>query len=254
MEYMTCLTIPTPDVEFYGKPVGELVRKGARIQADGKVKGHFPYVASYISVNDKTEGHYFPAWVNVKGNECEIVRCSDGTSAKGTLNAGPGDNFIVILMDDHKEYDIKVDGKFICHLDFSEAILEEKKGDTKMNAQFFDPGVCGLPITGHICRLNKENAKDTTAVTVEKALPAGTKLVNIITVASDDLAGGTSVTVGSGAAEDAYASEAKVTKGKTEVTDGKYVNVTSGTAKIKVGAGITEGTVDVFATVIRLTV
>lgn len=247
MEYLTCITIPTPEVEFYGRPVGDMVRKGARIQADGKVKGVFPYVTDYIEVNGKTEGHYFPARVNVPGKELEIVRCSDGTSGKGN------DDFVVILMDDNKEFDIKVDGRLICHLDFTEAILEEKKGEKKMNAEFFNPGACGIQISGCIGSLNKENAKDTEAITFEKAIPAGTKLVNIITVASADMAGATKVTVGSGAKEDAYASEATVTAGKTVVTDAKYVDVTSGTIKLKVDEAITKGTVDVFATIIRLT-
>ena len=127
MEYLTCISIPTPDVEFYGRAVGDMVRKGARVQADGKVRGHFPYVTDYITINGKTEGHYFPAWVNIPGKTCEIVHCSDGSSATGTMGEEPGDNFVVILMDDNKEFDIKVDGKKICHLDFSEVVLEEKK-------------------------------------------------------------------------------------------------------------------------------
>ena len=246
MEYLTCISIPTPDVEFYGRPVGDLVRKGARIQADGKVKGVFPYVTGYIEVNGKTEGHYFPARVNVPGKELEIVRCSDGTSGKGN------DDFVVILMDDNKEFDIKVDGKKICHLDFSEAILEEKKGDKKMNADFFNPGACGIQISGCIGSLNKDNAKGDGAVTFEKAIPAGTKLVNVITVSSDDMKGATKVTVGSGAKEDAYASEATATAGKAVVTEADYVDVTSGTVTLKADQAITEGTVDVFATIIRL--
>lgn len=254
MEYLTCISIPTPDVEFYGKPVGEMVRKCARVQENGIVKGRFPYVSDYIEVNGKTEGHYFPAWVNVPGHECEIVRCSDGTSAKGTLDAGPEDNFVVILMDDNKEFDIKVDGKLICHLDFSEAILEDKKGEDKMNADFFNPGACGIMISGHIGSLNKENAKSAEAITFEKAIPAGTKLVNIITVASADMKGATKVTVGNGAKEDAYAKDAAVTAGKTTVTESDYVDVTAGTIKLKPDEAVTEGTIDVFATIIRLAV
>ena len=249
---MTCITIPAPDVELYGRPVRDMVRKGARVQENGIVKGKFPYVTGYISINGKTEGHYFPAWVNIPGKKLEIVRCSDGTSGVGTMGEEPGDNFVVILMDDNKEFDIKVDGKTICHLDFSEAVLEEKE-DKKMNVNFFDTGVCGLPITGHIGSVNKDS-KASTAVTFEKAMPVGTKLVNVIAVASEDMAGATKVTVGDGNTENAYADGLDVTAGNVAVKDAGYKGVTSGTVKIKVDTDITAGSIDVYATVIRLEV
>lgn len=255
MEYLTCISIPTPDVEFYGRPVGDLVCKGARLQADGIVKGRFPYVSGYTGFSNDdgaTEGHYFPARVNVTGKTLEIVRCKDGKTFTGDMSKG--DDFVVIRIDDNKEYDIKVDGRKICHLDFSEAVLEDKKGANKMNVDFFDPGVCGIPLTGHIGSLNKDNAKDTNAITFEKAIPTGTKLVNIITVSSADMAGAATVTVGNSAQEDVYSSECTATAGKTVVTDAKYADVTSGTIKLKVDTAVSAGTIDVFATVIRLAV
>lgn len=254
MEYLTCISIPTPDVEFYGRAVGDMVRKGARVQADGKVKGHFPYVTNYITINGKTEGHYFPAWVNIPGKSCEIVRCSDGTSATGTMGEEPGDNFVVILMDDNKEFDIKVDGKKICHLDFSEAILEEKREEKKMNVSFFDTGICGVPITGHVGSVNKDSKAEQSAAVFEAAMPVGTRLVNVIAVASEDMAGATKVTVGDGNTENAYANELEVTAGQAAVEEGSYKAVSSGTVKVKVDAEITAGSVDIFATVLRLEV
>ncbi len=252
MEYLTCVSIPTPDVEFYGRPVGDMVRKGARIQSDGIVKGRFPYINGYISINGKTSGHYFPAWINVPGHKCEIVRCSDGSSVEGTLDAGPDDNYIVILMDDNKEFDIKVDGKLICHLDFSEAILEEKREDKGMNVNFFDEGICGVAISGHIGSLNKDSAEN--SVVVKKAMPTGVKLINIIAVASSDMKGATKVSVGDGANSTSYVSDIEVNAGGTVVKDTALKDVTSGTVTIKADQAITAGSIDVFATIVRLSV
>ena len=85
-------------------------------------------------------------------------------------------------------------------------------------------------------------------------MPTGTKLVNVITVASEDMIGATKVTVGDGNTEDAYAHELEVTAGQVAVKDTKYKNVLSGTVKIKVDNEITAGSIDVYATVIRLEV
>ena len=254
MEYMTRISIPAQDEEFYGMPAGNLMYRGARVQADGKVKGSFKYVKDYITINGKTAGHYFAAWVNVPGSKLEIVRCSDGTSGVGTMGEEPGDNFVVILMDDNKEFDIKVDDRTICHLDFTEAVLEDKKEEKKMNVDFFDTGTCGIALTGHIGTVNKDSKADEKAVVFEKALPVGTKLVSVLAIPTEDMKGATKVTVGSGSTEDAYAKDVALTAGKAVVSDAGYKDITSGTVQIKVDAAISAGAVDVFATVIRLDV
>lgn len=68
------------------------------------------------------------------------------------------------------------------------------------------------------------------------------------------MAGATKVTVGDGNTENAYANELAVTAGQAAVEEGSYKAVSSGTVKVKVDAAITAGSVDIFATVLRLEV
>ena len=47
MEYMTGIKIPEQDVVLYGLPVSAMVRRGMRMQLDGKAKGLLHHVPEY---------------------------------------------------------------------------------------------------------------------------------------------------------------------------------------------------------------
>ena len=122
-----------------------------------------------------------------------------------------------------------------------------------MNVPFFDAGVCGIPMTGHVGSINKDSGAESAAVVFDAAIPVGTKLVNVIAIPSEDLDGGTTISVGDGVTETAYVDGETLTAGKAAVKDQGLKDVTSEKVGVKVSAAITAGSVDVFATIIRLT-
>ena len=120
-----------------------------------------------------------------------------------------------------------------------------------MNVNFFDPGACGLLVTGHIGTLDKDSE---TEVTFEKALPVGTRMVYLIAIASDDMEGAATITAGDGATENLYADGSGIEKGKGKVATPDLPLIANDQIKVKLDNKITKGTVKLYATVIRLEV
>lgn len=253
MEYLKTISIPAHNVVLYGKAVGEMVERGMRVRQDGTVKGKFHHVTGYRGFNSanpaEQEGCYFPFLLNETGEKMDFIK--NGKPRKTGLDFEPYNVFRVTAED---TFEVKVDGKTVAKFDFSQATFEEKKGERKMKVDFFDPGVCGLMVTGHIGTLTKDTKGATEGVVFENALPVGTRMVYLAAICSDDLEGGTSVTAGDGTTEDIYAKEHAIEKGKGGAAHPDLPLITSGTVKVKLGAEITKGTVDIYATVIRLEV
>ena len=124
-----------------------------------------------------------------------------------------------------------------------------------MKANFYDPGVCGLMTTGYIGSLNKDTKQQTEGVVFENALPVGTRLVYLLAISSDDMTGATKLTAGDGGEqEDVYAKDLDVAQGAGNAGHPALPLIKEGTIKVKVDSEVTEGSIDIYATVIRLEV
>ena len=123
-----------------------------------------------------------------------------------------------------------------------------------MFTDFFDEGICGIPQVAHLGTINKDSKEATKGFALEKQLPAGFLLMNVIAVASADMAGASNVTVGDATTEDAYGSALEVSKGKSKVNDLGLTAPKSAIVKVKTDAAISAGSIDIFATAIRLSV
>lgn len=252
MEYLTSIRIPRPNETFFGVPAGVFIRQGARVQIDGKVKARLHHVTDFKQFSGNVEqqsGYYFPFIVTEPGKKMELI-----TNGKVQWTDVDFDPKIILRVKPGSTFELKVDGRTVARLDFSQARFDEPKGDSKMNVPFFDTGVCGINITGHIGTLNKDSKADEAAVVFDGALPIGARLVNLTVIPSADVEGGASVTVGDGVNKKAYADAAAITAGEVAVEDTKLKELTSGKVTVKLGAALTAGTVDIFATIIRLAV
>lgn len=252
MEYLTSISIPAHNVVLYGRAVGDMVERGMRVRADGTVKGKFHHVTGYggFSKNaEQQEGYYFPFLLNATGEKMDFIK--NGKPSRTDIDFEPYNVFRVTAQE---TWEVKVDGQTVAKFDFSQATFEEKKGDTKMKADFFDPGVCGLMVTGHIGTITKDTKKATEGITFENALPVGARMVYLVAICSDDLEGGTSVTAGDGVTEDIYAKSHAIEKGKGGASHPDLPLIKSGTVKVKLGAEVTKGSIDLYATVIRVEV
>lgn len=245
MEYLTSILIPPQDKVLYGLPVSAMVRSGMRVQADGKAKGRLPYVTAYPGFEKGAEGYFFPFFIKDMGEKMTFLKNGQTTR----INGSSFEAYNVLKVEPGQIWTVLVDGRNIARLDFSETIFEEKKGDRRMNIPFYDDGICGIALTGHIGTLKKDDDKE---IVFDNALPIGTRLINLIAIASGDMAGAESISVGDGATEEKYGSITGLSAGKATVTDGKLADIAAGTVGLKPNTKITEGSVDVYATVIRL--
>lgn len=124
-----------------------------------------------------------------------------------------------------------------------------------MKANFYNPGACGLMQAGYIGTLGKNTQQQTEGVVFENALPVGTRLVYLLAICSDDMTGPTTITAGDGGEkEDVYAKTHAITQGEGSAATPPLPLIKNGTVKVKVDAAVTEGTVDIYAVVIRLEV
>lgn len=121
-----------------------------------------------------------------------------------------------------------------------------------MKCGFFDTGVCGIMTTGYIGTIDSKTEEATSGVTFENALPVGTRVVYLAAICSDDMEGATNITAGTADQEDLYASAHAISKGKGGAAHPDLPLVKDGTIKAKVDSAVTTGTVDIYATVIRL--
>lgn len=251
MEYLTSIKIPAQDEVLYGLPVSAMVRRGIRVQLDGKVKGRLHHVTGYVGFSaKKTSGYYFPFYITNAGEKMTFLkngeqRYSGNFEAYNVLKVEPG-----------QRWEIQVDGQTIAVFDFSQARFDEPKGDNDMKASFFEPGACGLMTTGYIGTFDKESHKDsqTTGVTFKNALPVGTRMVYLVAICSDDMAGAKTVTAGDGATENIYANAHAVTKGKGGAAHPDLPLIKTGDITIKVDTAVSAGKIDFYATVVRLEV
>ena len=248
MEYFTSIKIPAQDVVLYGLPVSAMVQNGMRVQKDGKVKGrlfHVPLYAGFSKDTALQSGYFFPFHITNAGEDMDFLKNGE------QRYTGKFEDYNVLKVEPGQRWDILVDGQKIAVFDFSEAKFDEPKGESKMNVDFFDPGICGIAMTGHIGTLKKD---DENVVVFDKALPVGTKLINLIAVASSDMTGPTDVSVGDGTTEEAYGKAESIAKGKTVVVDGGFKDIAAERVGLKPDSKLTAGSIDVYATVIRLKV
>ena len=251
MEYLKTISIPAHNVALYGKAVGDMVERGMRVREDGTVKGKFHYVNGYYGFNkskpEEQEGYYFPFLLNVTGEKMDFIK--NGKPGKTGLDFEPYNVFRVTAED---TFEVKVDGKTVASFDFSQAVFEQKKGEHKMFTDFFDTGVCGIPQTAHVGTITKDTEQATDGVVLDKEIPAGFRLVNIVAFASSDEAGATTVTIGDGTTDNAYVDGGSVTKGKGLTTDLALATPVDGKVKVKVDSAVTTGSIDIFVTAVKL--
>ncbi len=252
MEYMMYIKVPSHNEFLYGLTAGDMVLQGMRVQADGKVKGLFHYVSKYLGFSgkkDEQEGYYFPFRLLINGKTMTFIK--NGITIRDNI---PFEEYNVFRVTPKDIFEIKVDGKFFARLDFSEARYEPKRGDVPMNVAFYDTGICGIPITGFIGKIDKGSKADKEAVELVNSLPYGTRLVNVTTIVSEDFEGSATLDLGNIKSGTAYASALALKAGEATVTDTKLAEITADKVTAKLSAAITAGTVNVFATIIRLTV
>ena len=250
MEYLTSIKIPAQDKVLYGLPVSAMVRRGIRVQLDGKVKGRLFHVTGYTGFSKvEASGDYFPFFIVNAGKKMTFLkngeqRFSGNFEAYNVLKVEPG-----------QVWEIQVDGQTIAVFDFSQARFDEPKGESSMKASFFEPGACGLMTSGYIGTFDKNTQNQTDGVTFENALPVGARMVYLVAICSDDMTGATKITAGDGGAnEDIYAKDHAITKGKGGAAHPDLPLIKSGTIKVKVDQNVTEGKIDIYATVVRLEV
>lgn len=249
MEYLRTISIPAHNVVLCGRPVGDMVERGMRVREDGTVKGKFHHMTRYIgysSTPEEQEGYYLPLILNTPGEKLDIVK--NGVTIRDGIEFDP---YIVLRVTAEDTFEIKVDGKTIASLNFSQAVFQEKKGENDMNVNFFDPGACGLLVTGYIGTMDKDSE---TEVTFEKALPVGARMVYLIAIPSDDMEGAGTVSAGDGATENLYADGHVIEKGKGGAAHPALPLIANDQIKVKLDSKITKGTVKLYATVIRLEV
>lgn len=253
MEYLRSISIPAHNVVLYGRAVGDMVERGMRVRQDGTVKGKLHYVTNYYGFNKgdpaEQEGYYFPFLLTETGEKMDFIK--NGIPRKTGLDFEPYNVFRVTAGD---TFEVRVDGQTVARFDFSQATFEEKKGESKMKVDFFDPGVCGLMVSGHIGTITKDTKKQTEGITFENALPVGARMVYLVAICSSDLEGGTTITAGDGATDNLYANAHAITQGKGGAAHPDLPLIKSGTVTVKLGANVTAGTIDLYATVIRLEV
>ena len=252
MEYLTSIKIPSRNETFFGTPARTFIQQGMRVQADGKVKGLFYYVTGYERFGGPTvqNGYYFPFIIAGTGEKMELI--INGKTQWADVDFDPK---IILRIKPDTIAELKVDGRTVARLDFSQAKYEAPKGESKMKANFFDPGICGLMTSGYIGTFDKNTKSQTEGVTFENALPVGARMVYLIAICSDDMTGAATVTAGDGGSkEDVYAKAHAIKQGEGGASHPAMPIIKDGTIKIKVDSAVTEGTIDFYATVIRLEV
>lgn len=255
MEYYTSISVCPQKLEVLGMPVEKMIAGGMRLQYNGKVKGKFHYVKGYTGFSKSAEnqdGYFLPIVINTKGEKLTIFK--NGEQAKENPELAK-DNQLVMKVTPAVVYELKVDGQSIAVLDFSEAVFEEEKEENKMNVTFFDPGSCGVYTTGHIAHLDKNTKTADAPLVLENVFPKGAYLIDFIVKSSDDMAGPSTIGIGINEKDPKEYGSATATQGqivKTEVEG--FKQAIGSTVRVKADSDVTEGTVDVFATIIRLEV
>lgn len=255
MEYYTSISVCPQKSEVLGMPVEKMVGGGMRLQYNGKVKGRFHYVKGYSGFSKSAEnqdGYFLPIIINTKGEKLTIFK--NGEQAKENPDLKK-DSQLVMKVTPSVVYELKVDGRSIATLDFSDAVFEEEKEENKMNVTFFDPGSCGVYTTGVIAHLDKNTKTADAPLEIKDILPKGAYLINFLTKSSDDMAGPSSIGIGIDEKDPKEYGTATATQGQIVETKVEgFKQAIGSTIRVKADTDVTEGTVDVFATIIRLEV
>lgn len=234
------------------RPARDFVSRDMYIRADGLVRGHFHYAVGFtdFSKDDPAlqQGYYLPLLITAPGKKMTVIK-NDGEKTKEFTD----DKELVLKVVPGQTWQINLDGKPLIRLDLREAVFE-KKGAAKMNASFFDPGTCGLMVTGHIGTVYKDSKAHETAVEFENALPVGSRLIYIGAIPSTDAAGGTSFSVGTSGDDTSYVSSENLSGTTPVVATVPFPLIATPKVSIKLGAELTAGSIDFYATVIRLEV
>lgn len=251
MEYITGIKIPEQDVVLYGLPVSAMVRRGMRMQLDGKAKGllhHVPEYPGFSGTKSLQSGYYFPFFIANAGKKMTFRKNGE------KRYDGNFEEYNVLKVEPGQRWEILVDGETIANIDFSETVFEQPKGGNDMKASFFEPGACGLMTTGYIGTFDKETQNQTEGVTFKGVLPVGARMVYLVAICSDDMGGATTITAGDGAKADIYANKHAVAKGKGGAAHPDLPLIKNGDITIKAEAQVSAGKIDFYATVIRLEV
>lgn len=255
MEYYTSISVCPQKSEVLGMPVENLIAQGLRLQYNGVVKGRFHYVKGFVGFSKSAEnqdGYFLPITINTKGEKLTIFKNGEQAKENDQLEK---DNLLVMKVTPDVVYELKVDGRSIATLDFSEAVFEEEKEENKMNVKFFDPGSCGVQTTGHIARLDKNTKTADAPLEIKNIFPKGASLIDFIVKSSDDMAGPSSIGIGIDAKDPKEYASATATQGQIVKTEVEGFKQTIGsTVRIKADSDVTEGIVDIYATILRLEV